>query len=160
MNNSPADRRSPLGLFPGQPTPRICDRTVEVLRTRHYSRRTEQAYIHWIRRFIRFRGHLQDGYDIRTVQELLGHKIIKTTRVYTHGLNRGGQRGCTVPSTGCERGSPSRAGGLCGPRRRHKIPQANWRTHWKLLHSRRLRSPLGIGAFSLCRPGRVLCRSA
>jgi len=43
MNNSPAHRRSPLGLFPGEPTPRLYDRLLEVLRTRHYSRRTEQA---------------------------------------------------------------------------------------------------------------------
>jgi integrase len=91
MNNSPADRRSPLGLFPGEPTPRLYDRVVEVLRTRHYSRRTEQAYIHWIRRFIRFHGRLQDGYDVRTVQELLGHKDIKTTMVHTHVMNRGRQ---------------------------------------------------------------------
>ena len=33
---------------------------------------------------------LQDGYDIRTVQELLGHKDVATTMVYTHVLNRGG----------------------------------------------------------------------
>jgi site-specific recombinase XerD len=32
---------------------------------------------------------LQQGYDIRTVQELLGHKDVKTTMIYTHGLNRG-----------------------------------------------------------------------
>lgn len=33
---------------------------------------------------------LEQGYDIRTVQELLGHKDVKTTMVYTHVLNRGG----------------------------------------------------------------------
>jgi site-specific recombinase XerD len=33
---------------------------------------------------------LQDGYDIRTVQELLGHKDVKKTMIYTHVLNRGG----------------------------------------------------------------------
>jgi len=32
----PAARRSPLGLFPGQPTPWLYDRVVEVLRTRHW----------------------------------------------------------------------------------------------------------------------------
>jgi site-specific recombinase XerD len=33
---------------------------------------------------------LHSGYDIRTVQELLRHKDVKTTMVYTHVLNRGG----------------------------------------------------------------------
>ncbi len=32
---------------------------------------------------------LESGYDIRTVQELLGHKDVTTTMVYTHVLNRG-----------------------------------------------------------------------
>ena len=46
--------RTPLGLFEGRSTPRLYDATVNVLRVRHYSRRTEDAYVHWIRRYIEF----------------------------------------------------------------------------------------------------------
>ena len=83
------------------------------LRSRHYSRSTEKTYTGWIKRFIFFHNvrhpaemaepeinafltHLavqllESGYDIRTVQELLGHKDVKTTMIYTHVLNRGGK---------------------------------------------------------------------
>ena len=42
---------------------------------------------------------LQSGYDIRTVQELLGHKDVSPTMIYTHVLNKGG-RGMVSPLDG------------------------------------------------------------
>jgi hypothetical protein len=44
----------PLGLFPDRSAPRLYDRMVEVLRVRHYNRRTEEVYEYWLRRFTQF----------------------------------------------------------------------------------------------------------
>jgi hypothetical protein len=70
-----------VGSYPGHaaganPKPKLLDLLREVIRSRHS-----------------LGMHLWKGrdYDIRAVQELLGHSDVKTTMIYTHVLNRGSQ---------------------------------------------------------------------
>ncbi len=57
MSTATHQRRAPLGLFPDRRSPRLYERIIEVLRVRHYSRRTEEAYLYCIRRYIEFHQH-------------------------------------------------------------------------------------------------------
>lgn len=67
-----SQRMKPLELFQGEPAPRLCDQLIGVPRVRHYSPRTEEVYVHWIRR----RVTMTPRAVVRPLQEHL--KVVET----------------------------------------------------------------------------------
>ncbi len=97
MNVLASDRRSPVGRHHLQES--VVQKMVHEATQR--AGLTKRVGTHAFRHS--FATHLlEDGYDIRTVQELLGHKDVQTTMVYTHVLNRGG-RGVHSPLDGLQK---------------------------------------------------------
>jgi hypothetical protein len=103
MGNFAVGGRSPLGLFRGQPTPRLYDCLLEALRSRHYSSRTEEAYLHWICRLLALRNSTHPReLEGKVLRWFLKHLAI------SENVNRSG-RGSEARLTVCRKPSSARA---------------------------------------------------
>ena len=85
--------------------PRLLDRVRERIRYRHYSYRTERAYVDWVRRFVRFHGlrHPQDM-GAKEIEAFLSHlATVRDVAASTH--NQPCRRSCSSTVT-CSASSP------------------------------------------------------
>ena len=63
---------------------KLLDQVRQIIRIKHYSLRTEESYVNWIKRFIFFM--------IRNIpKKWEGHKNVETTMIYTNVINQGGK---------------------------------------------------------------------
>ena len=69
--------------------PRLLDQVRERCRVKHYSLRTEKAYVHWIKRFILFHGKRPP--NEMGASEVEAFLSFLATQIYTHVLNRAGK---------------------------------------------------------------------
>jgi integrase len=80
---------------------KLLDQLRDVLRAKHYSFRTERAYVHWAGRYILFHGkrhprEMGAPAESAPCKNYSGHKDVATTMIYTHVLQRGAS-GATSP---------------------------------------------------------------
>jgi site-specific recombinase XerD len=68
----------PNGVLPKNPSPRLLDQARAVIRAKHYSLRTEEAYLRWMKRFIRFhdKRHPRDM-GVQEVQQFLTYLAVE-----------------------------------------------------------------------------------